>query len=69
MPPPNVAQRLTFQTREAFDEAAVLAESKLADNLVHLRVKQARLVTVGLLPGVNISIPIADSDMQGAGKP
>ena len=52
----------------AFDEAAVLVDSKLADPLVHLRVKQARLVTVGLLPGVNISIPIADSIVQGAGR-
>jgi hypothetical protein len=53
----------------SFDEAAVLADSKLVDPLVHLRVKQARLVTVGLFPGVNISIPIAESSAHGAGKP
>ena len=44
-----------------FDEAVVLADSKLSDPLVHLRIKQARLVTVALFPGVNVSIPIAES--------
>jgi hypothetical protein len=38
----------------------VLADSKLSDPLVHLRLKQPRIATVALLPGVNISIPIAD---------
>jgi hypothetical protein len=50
----------------AFDEANVLADSKLADPLVHLRIKQARLVTVALLPGVNVAIPIGDAVSQGA---
>ena len=52
----------------AFDEAAVLADSKLADPLVHLKVKQARIASVALLPGVNISIPVADLAAQEAGK-
>lgn len=52
----------------AFEEAAVLADSKLSDPLVHLRIKQARLLTVALLPGVNVSIPIADMAFSGVGK-
>lgn len=48
----------------AFDEAVVLADAKLADPLVHLRVKQARLLTVELLPGVNISIQIGETSAQ-----
>jgi len=53
----------------AFDEATVLADPKLADPLVHLRVKQARLVTVELIPGVNVTIPIAESGVQPVPKP
>lgn len=52
----------------AFDEAAVLADTKLADPLVHLKVKQARLLTVELLPGVNVPIPIGESNPQGVSK-
>jgi hypothetical protein len=52
----------------SFDEAKALTDWKLADPLVHLRVKQARLLTVALLPGVNILIPVADSVLQGAVK-
>jgi hypothetical protein len=44
----------------AFDEAVVLVDWKLADPLVRLRIKQARIVTVALLPGVNISIPVGE---------
>jgi hypothetical protein len=53
----------------AFDEAAVLADAKLADPLVHLKVKQARLLTVELLPGVNVSIPLGEAGAQNASKP
>jgi len=52
----------------AFDEGAVLADSKLSDPLVHLRLKQARIATVALFPGVNVSIPVADVGAQEAGK-
>jgi hypothetical protein len=52
----------------AFDEAAVLVDAKLTDPLVHLKVKQARLLTVALLPGVNVSIPISDASVQSASK-
>ena len=51
-----------------YDEAAVLADPKLSDSLVHLRIKQARILSVSILPGVNISIPIADGAV-GAIKP
>jgi hypothetical protein len=52
----------------ALDEAAVLADSKLADPLVHLRVKQSRVVTVALFPGVNVSIPIGESSAQDSAR-
>lgn len=44
----------------ALDEAIVLHDPKLPDPLVHLRIKQARIVTVGLISGVNVLIPLAD---------
>ncbi len=47
----------------AFDEAYVLADPKLNDPLVHLRIKQARHVTVALLPGVNIAISIESTPL------
>ncbi len=53
----------------AFDEAAVLVDTKLADPLVRLKVKQARLLTVELFPGVNVSIPIGEANVQSAPKP
>jgi hypothetical protein len=53
----------------AFDEAAVLIDPKLSDPLVHLRIKQARLVTVELLPGVNVSIPISEGSSQSITRP
>lgn len=39
-------------------EAAVLIDRQLADPLVHLRIKQARTITVALFPGVNIISPL-----------
>ena len=45
----------------AFDEAIVLADSDLKDPLVHLRIKQAKVLSVSIFPGVNISIPIVDA--------
>lgn len=40
----------------ALDEARVLFDPQLTDPLVHLRIKQSRIVTSCLVPGVNISI-------------
>ena len=44
----------------AFDEAIVLADKQLKEPLVHLRIKQAKALSVSLFPGVNIAIPIVD---------
>ncbi len=53
----------------ALDEAQVLVDPKLSDPLVHLRIKQSRIVSVALLPGVNVLIPISDSAGQEPRKP
>ena len=45
----------------SFDEAKVLADDGLKDPLVHLRIKQAKVLSVSLFPGVNIAIPVADT--------
>lgn len=52
----------------ALEEAIVLADPGLRDPLVHLRVKQARLVSVALLPGVNVAVPIADATVEEDGS-
>lgn len=52
----------------SLDEANVLADPKLSDPLVHLRVKQARLLTVSLLPGVNVQLPLQDSVAVVSGR-
>jgi hypothetical protein len=43
----------------SLDEAEVLVDPQLSDPFVHLRIKQSRVLTVAVLPGVNISLPIA----------
>lgn len=43
----------------ALDEAMFLVDQQLSDPLVHLRIKQARMVSVALLPGVNTTIRLA----------
>jgi hypothetical protein len=45
----------------ALDEALVLVDPKLSEPLVQLRIKQAKIATVALLPGVNIAISISES--------
>ena len=45
----------------AFNEAVVLSDEQLKEPLVHLKIKQAKVLSVSLFPGVNIAIPIADS--------
>src|SRR5262249_14404809 len=49
----------------SFDELAVLIDPGLKDPLVNLRIKQARSVTVALLPGVNAAIPISEQSTSG----
>src|SRR5208283_3504151 len=50
----------------AYDEAAILVDPKLPDPLVHLRIKQGKIATVALLPGVNISVGITNLAAQDA---
>ena len=49
----------------AFEEARVLWDKELKDPFVHLRIKQARILSVAAYPGVNISIPIAHGTPRG----
>jgi hypothetical protein len=42
----------------ALDEALAVVDVKLKDPLVRLRVKQARVATVAIWPGVNIAVPL-----------
>ena len=51
----------------ALDEARVLRDGELREPLVHLKVKQARVITVALFPGVNVAIPIVDAMPHGDG--
>jgi len=44
-----------------YEEGIVLADSKLKDPLVHLRIKQARIANVALFPGVNAYVSINES--------
>lgn len=44
----------------ALAEAAVLVDRALSDPLVHLRIKQSRVLSVALLAGVNVAVPIAE---------
>jgi hypothetical protein len=48
----------------ALDEGLVLVDPKLSDPLVHLRMKQATLATVALLPGVNVLVPTTETSVQ-----
>lgn len=49
----------------SLDEAAALFDPHLAEPTVHLRIKQSRAATVGLLPGVNIAVPLSDQVIEG----
>ena len=44
----------------ALDEGKVLADPELKDPLVHVRIKQAKVVTIALIPGVNMLVPVGD---------
>jgi|GEM_PF-1672493 len=52
----------------SLDEANVLVDPKIADPLVHLRIKQARILNVSIIPGVNISLPLHDSASLVGGR-
>jgi hypothetical protein len=53
----------------ALDEALVLVDPALRNPLVHLRIKQGRVATVALLPGVNVAVAIGEAVAQEGGKP
>ncbi|MES0152916.1 hypothetical protein NKJ81_04920 [Mesorhizobium sp. M0018] len=40
------------------DEGEVLVDKKLSDPLIHLKIKQQRIISVGILPGVALTVPI-----------
>lgn len=42
------------------DEASVLVDKQLSDPLVHLQIKQSRVVSAALYPGVNLQVPFAE---------
>lgn len=46
------------------DEALVLVDRKLDDPLVHLKIKQLRVVSVSLYPGANLSIAVLDAQQE-----
>ena len=45
----------------SFDECIVLFDRELKEPLVHLKIKQAKVLSVALFPGVNIAIPIVET--------
>lgn len=61
----------------AYDEGAILIDKELSDPLVHLKIKQARILSVALIPGVNVFVPISDisapeirrGDAEGINQP
>jgi hypothetical protein len=53
----------------ALDEGLVLFDPQLPDPLVHLRIKQSRVATVSLYPGVNVSVPITGEMIPEARSP
>ena len=61
----------------AYDEGAILIDKELSDPLVHLKIKQARILSVALLPGVNVFVPISEisapeirrGDAEGINRP
>ena len=48
----------------ALDEASVLFDAQLPDPFVYLRIKQARIATVSLMPGVNVPVPLREQSVD-----
>jgi hypothetical protein len=46
------------------EEATILVDTKLSDPLVHLRIKQARIATIAIIPGVNISVLVSEAPVD-----
>ena len=53
----------------SLEEASILVDRKLGDPLVHLRIKQARILTVSLLPGVNFLVAVGETRGHGIEEP
>jgi hypothetical protein len=51
------------------EEALTLVDRQLSDSLVYLKIKQLRVVSVSLLPGVNISISYTEGMREAAPEP
>jgi hypothetical protein len=45
----------------SFDEASCLVDRDLADPFVHLKIKQQRTVSVAILPGINVGVPLLEA--------
>jgi hypothetical protein len=48
----------------AADEADVLVDKQLVDPLVHLQLKQSRIATAAIFPGVNLQVPFAEQTVE-----
>jgi len=48
----------------ALDEATILFDAQLADPFVYLRIKQARIATISLVPGVNVPVPLREQSPE-----
>jgi hypothetical protein len=48
----------------SLDEAIVLFDGQLSDPFVHLRIKQSRIATVSLNPGVNMPVSLAEQSAE-----
>ena len=53
----------------SLEEALILVDRKLGDPLVHLRIKQARILTISILPGVNILVSVGEPRELGKADP
>lgn len=53
----------------SFEEADAVVDPQLRDPLVHLRIKQARLLTVALFPGVNVLFAINEAAHESVKEP
>lgn len=43
----------------ALDEALILVDKQLSEPLVHMKIKQIRVISVSILPGVNVSLQLS----------
>jgi hypothetical protein len=53
----------------SLNEALALIDGQLSDPLVHLRIKQSRMVAVSIRPGVIVYFPLAEHSVHDASTP